>query len=614
MSEALPTPKLSRVAAGDPTAAANARFASRLVQALLRGGAREAVISPGSRNTPLALALLAAPGLRAHVVLDERVAGFVALGLAKASGRPVLLSCTSGSAGAHYLPALVEARALRLPLVALTANRPAELWDNGAPQTIEQRGLFGEQVGWTRQLAAPTPTPTPNEAAWLRRLVAQALACAGPVHFDLAFREPLWAPGCEPRVAAAPAPAPRPPARLELAAPPALLSARRGLIVVGPEAAAPADEEDFTREVLALGGALGWPVLADPLARVRWSGAAIGAADTLLRDPELAARLRPDAVLRFGRVPTSKPVQRLLAEVPCLLVDRHGDWHDPSLGAEQLLVGEASALAAALREVSAERSGSAAARADSAGADFAASWRAADRAARAALGEACRAEPGLLPSAADAALSAGASWAGAAVAAVVDASPAGGALHVASSMPIRDLDAFGGAEAAALRVSGNRGANGIDGTLATACGVALARAQPVTVLCGDLAFLHDASGLLAARGLGVTLTIVVLDNGGGGIFHYLPIEAHPAFERLFLTPQPAELEPLAAAAGAAYLRLADLSELRAALSTPAQGVRVLHLSYERERDLACHAQAYAAAAAAGRAALQLEPEPVEVSA
>ncbi|HBP17242.1 MAG TPA: 2-succinyl-5-enolpyruvyl-6-hydroxy-3-cyclohexene-1-carboxylic-acid synthase, partial [Planctomycetes bacterium] len=590
MSEPLATPKLSRVAAHDPCAAANARFASRLVEALLRGGTREAVISPGSRNTPLALALLAAPGLRAHVVLDERVAGFVALGLAKASGRPVLLSCTSGSAGAHYLPALVEARALHLPLVALTANRPAELWDNGAPQTIEQRGLFGEQVRWTRQLAAPAPEPTPNEAAWLQRLVAQALACAGPVHFDLAFREPLWAPGCEPEVAAPPPPAPRLRPRYELDAAPALLARERGLIVVGPEAAAPADEDDFAREALALSRALGWPLVADPLARVRWSGEAIGAADTLLRDPELVAALRPEAVLRFGRIPTSKPVQRLLTDAPTLLVDRHGDWHDPSLGAEGLLVGESSAIAAALRALAPTRE-----RAERAAAPWARRWRDADRSALAALRDACRADE---------------AWAGAALAAVVDALPAGGALHVASSMPIRDLDAFGGAEARALRVSGNRGANGIDGTLATACGVALARAQPVTVLCGDLAFLHDASGLLAARGLGVALTIVVLDNGGGGIFHYLPIEEHPAFERLFLTPQSAELEPLAAAAGAAYRRLEDAEELRAALSAPGLGVRVLHLPLAREHDLARHAAAYAAAAEAGRAALRSEPAEV----
>jgi 2-succinyl-5-enolpyruvyl-6-hydroxy-3-cyclohexene-1-carboxylate synthase len=510
-------------------------------------------VSPGARSTPLVLAFLASEA-RLHVVLDERVAAFVALGLAKVSRRPVALVCTSGSAGAHYLPAFVEARASGVPLVALTANRPPELWEAGASQTVPQQGLLQPNARWARSLGPPDGRDT----RWVARVAAQALAACqgpptGPVHLDVAFRKPLWAPGlalpsgtaCVPRIVQAP---PRVDAAQVFSEHADL---ERVTVVCGPDAPGAGDPRAFARALGTLASARGWPVLADPAAGLRWGDhdrdSILGAADAFLRDVDVATHLSPSHVLRFGRLPTSKAIQAWLQGRPTTLVDPQGEWHDPSNSAHRLVVADPTECCRSLTLDSGARQRAQPATPST----WLRAWQRVESAAQTHLSQSCR---GL--------------WSGAVARVVVEHLAPDALLLVGSSTPIRDLDAFAPPAPKPLRVLCNRGANGIDGTLSTAWGAALAWPGPLTLLTGDLTFLHDAGGLLAARGLGVNAHVVVVDNGGGGIFHYLPIAEHPAFERCFLTPQATSLSHLCAAAGVTHREVNNLSTLARGLAAP----------------------------------------------
>ncbi|MCO5169838.1 MAG: 2-succinyl-5-enolpyruvyl-6-hydroxy-3-cyclohexene-1-carboxylic-acid synthase [Planctomycetes bacterium] len=563
-------------------AARNASLAASLVAALVRGGVREVVVSPGSRSAPLALAFAARTDVRVHVLVDERAAGFVALGLARATGDPVALLATSGTAGAHWYPAVIEAALSSVPLVLLTADRPPELQGCGAPQTIDQARLFGAHVRAFAAVGPATPEAPPGWAgAVAARLVDQAKGPpAGPVHLDVALREPLWAPGCEPPPATG-VPVvrrarPRLPAEV---AREALehLAGERGVIVAGPRCAPPGGGA-LAPAVGALSDALGWPVVCDALSGLRH----VRSADALLRDPAFRAEHRPTHALRLGQVPTSKVVQRWLADAAprTVLVDPDGQWHDPEHQAALLLVADPVDACYALARSAGDRAKEEA---------WGASWAAADRAARAALDRAAR----------------DGWWEGAVARAVVDALPPGALLVVASSLAVRDVDAFGGAPAAALLSS--RGANGIDGTIATAAGAALGwSAGPVVALVGDLAFVHDLGGLAAARELEVPLTVVVVDNGGGAIFGQLPVAAHPtAFERLFLAPSRLDLAAAARGLGAEAVTVHDLPALRAILARGGPGARVVRAPVERTEGARRREAAWAAVSRAWR-------EPAEV--
>ncbi len=543
-----------------------------LLGALAARGLREVVVSPGSRSAPLVLSALDHPELTVRVVLDERVAGFVALGLSRAGGRPVALVCTSGSAAAHYLPALVEADASRLPLLVLTADRPPELHGCGAPQTVDQRRYFGAFVRGARDLCGPMP-----DAAWVQAAVAAVdLATgipAGPVHLNVAFREPLWDPEADGQVRrpSAQVGAVRGAPRLESSAiaelTDRLRSAGRGVVFCGPGAGVSASG------VRRLADHLGWPLLAEAASGTRFGappGGVVWSYDALVR----AGAPAPDLVLQFGRAAVSRPLLRWLSGGPCVRVDAAGARHDPALAGGVLVAADPEHLARDL--------------ADALGAAPADDrWRAAWMAAQTRVAA--------LVSAADAEL-----WEGAVARAVVAALPLGHALHVASSMPFRDVDAFVPAAGRALPVFASRGANGIDGTIATAAGESLGRG-PVALLTGDLAFLHDVGGLLAAAELGADLTVVVIDNGGGGIFDFLPIAAHPtAFERCFTTPQRGRIDALCAAAGASHTRVEDVHELRPALSAALgrPGLDVVQIIIERHRNVARHHELTAACEAA----------------
>jgi 2-succinyl-5-enolpyruvyl-6-hydroxy-3-cyclohexene-1-carboxylate synthase len=583
-------------------------FAGALVDELARGGVAELCVCPGSRSTPLAIAAERTAGLRVRVHLDERSAAFFALGLARASRRPVALVCTSGTAAANFLPAVVEANLAGVPLLVLSADRPPELRECGAAQTIDQLRLYGSQVRWFCE--APVPDGSPGLPRVARSLACRALAESrgprpGPVHLNLPFREPLE-PGEDdlaPDAEAAQARAGRTPYTEAWCAPAAASEAQidalvalaracpRGALAAGPLDATP----DDARAAAAFARAAGWPLLADPLSQLRCGphlphAPVVATADLLLRHAPFAAESAPDALLRLGAPPTSKALRLWLERTPpraLALVDPAGGWSDPSrLASLHAALPPSALLGPAAERLLAAQGGPR----ESA---WLARWRAADARASEALAEGIAAEPALLEPRASRALA--------------EALPDGALLFVASSMPVRDLDAFLPASPRRLHVLANRGANGIDGTVSSALGAAASGAGPTALLTGDLAFLHDAGGLHAARTQGIPLVAVVLDNDGGGIFSFLPIAAlgeRVAFERLFRTPHGLDLVRVAEAFGARAERIGSAEHLRTAAKDAFAlgGAHVLVVPVDRDRNVA-HFRALAAAVARAAAAL-----------
>ncbi|MBC7794608.1 MAG: 2-succinyl-5-enolpyruvyl-6-hydroxy-3-cyclohexene-1-carboxylic-acid synthase, partial [Clostridia bacterium] len=317
----------------------NATWAANLVAGFVANGVTDAVVSPGSRNTPVVLALDAVLGNHTHVVLDERSAGFVALGLARASGRPVVLACTSGSAAAHYYPAVVEAHYSRIPLIVVTADRPPELHHNGAGQTIEQERLFGRYASWFADLGVPSGETEPR--SWAHAAAQATIKADGPVHLNVCFREPLW----DPAVTYA---APSSPSLVVHRSTPgdvaiALPLSSRGVIVCGPRAggAFPRADAEFAAAVAELSGRLGWPILADASSGVR-SAITVNCYDSLLRASAFADSMRPQVVLHFGQRPASKSLATWLdaASATHILVNADAAIHDPAMVAHQLVVAD----------------------------------------------------------------------------------------------------------------------------------------------------------------------------------------------------------------------------------------------------------------------------------
>ena len=546
----------------------NMQAAATLMAGLASEGVRRVVVSPGGRNTPLMLAASAQPALRVHVVLDERAAGFFALGLARASGAPVALACTSGSAGAHYLPAVIEAQQTRTPLVVCTADRPPELHGVGAPQTIEQDRLFGDFVVHRRAL----PAPGPGVPLSLWRIAAQAAVCAtqaGPVHLNLPFREPLWAPGVEaPALPVREGAREQAPARVptwQLARLAAWASgAARGVIQVGPHAS---QDPEFGTAITALAVALRWPVFAELASGARFGPGRVSAYDGLLRSSDQPG---PDRVLRLGRASHSRAFNAWLQRdgVQVVSVDTGGRRQDPHGVVTEVVAAEPAAFARALAPL--VHPGPVA---------WSTAWAAAEARGRLAL---------------DAAAHTQAIW-GAVIAREV--ARTSGALHLGNSLSYRDLDAWIRPDDAPRRVFASRGVNGIDGTVATAAGEA-AHAGPLVLVLGDLAFLHDLSGLLVVAAERPDLTIVVADNQGGGIFDHLPVAAHPdAFERCFVAAQAVDVGAFARAAGLPCAVASSRDALRAALHRAAAvpGPAVIHVPFDRAFDLAQHRAAWEAA-------------------
>jgi 2-succinyl-5-enolpyruvyl-6-hydroxy-3-cyclohexene-1-carboxylate synthase len=564
-----------------------ATFCATLVDEWVRAGVAHAVIAPGSRSTPLALALAADGRLAVHVHHDERAAGFLALGIGRATGRPAVVLTTSGTAAVELHPALVEAHHGEVPLVAVTADRPPELRDVGAPQTIDQSHLFGRAVRWHTDPGVPDDAARSHWRPLAARAVLEAAGSPpGPVHLNLPFREPLLGspgelpPGRPTGVAWHGAPTAG--ADVREVDPGALADAvrgRRGVIVAGGGLDGRGSVADA---VHTLAARLRWPVLADPRSGCRVPRpATVSHADAVLRVEEVAARLRPEIVLRLGAPPASKVLGRWLAASGAwqLGVTAHGARYDPDGQLASLLVAEPALLC--------ERLGAELAPGPVAAPDgWHEAWAAADAEAASAIREvlAAHAEPTEPAVARD----------------VAAAVPAGGQLVVSSSMPVRDLEWYA-APREQLTVHANRGANGIDGVIATGLGVALGSGAPTTVLAGDVAFLYDANALAGATRRHVDLVVVVVDNDGGGIFSFLPqagaLDAE-RFEQLFGTPHGTDLVGLAAAHGCTAQRVERQAEVGPAVVAAAAfgGVHVLAVGTDRGKNVAVHDEIHAAVA------------------
>jgi 2-succinyl-5-enolpyruvyl-6-hydroxy-3-cyclohexene-1-carboxylate synthase len=562
---------------------ANTALASAFAEELARCGLRHAVLSPGSRSTPLALALWRQPQIETTVIVDERSAAFFAVGAAQASGAPVAILCTSGTAAANYHPAVCEADHSAVPLLVLSADRPPELRGIGAGQAIDQIKLYGSSVRWFCEVG--THEADDDGLLHLRSTACRAFAAArgeprpGPVHLNIPFREPL-APlpddgavtavgplalqGRGERPLTAVTPIDLEPSQFlldEVAG--HIAEAEIGVIVAGRQL----DPE--LREPLAhLAGAAGYPILAEPTSQLRCGphdrSHVVTAYDLLLRDERFRATASPQLVLRFGEMPTSKPLRSWLAESGAdqIVVDPLGDWNEPTRTAAALLRADPTELAAGwAARLGEDRPPPA-------------MWMAAERAARqaieAALGAAdALTEPGLQ-------LALGAAY------------DDGELVYTASSMPIRDQEAFLPSTAADATFLSNRGANGIDGLVSSGIGAAMASGKPTTIVTGDLGLLHDIGGLAALRDVSTPVRIVVIDNDGGGIFHFLPqVRALDGdeFEALLGTPRGIDVAKAAALFDLPHRRLGSLDELGAAL---AAGTGLIEVKTDRQANAALH--------------------------
>ena len=560
-----------------------------LVDELARCGVGHACTSPGSRSTPLVVPLVRDGRIRCWSHVDERSGAFFALGLAKATGRPVVLACTSGTAAANYAPAVHEAHEAGVPLVVLTADRPPELRDVGAGQVIDQIGLYGSAAKWFVEVGSHDDAG-PARVRWMRSLACRAVWTAmdarpGVVHLNIPLRDPLVPPAA--------LPAPEPPGRadgrpwlrvpaapddpgtsgLELAA--LLRDRARGVIVVGRhDWRSPIGEATarFARRI-------GWPVLADPLGAARCGPSAIAHYDLILRDRAFATARRPDAVLRIGDLPTSKALRSWLAsldDAAQIAFEPPGVWHDPAGVLGAVVRGDpAATLEAASGALGdgAEPPFLPSDRLTPAQPAWLEAWQSADAAAELAIAATLRdelSEPRVARE----------------LASALDHADT---LVVASSMPVRDVETYWPVLRRPPRVLSNRGANGIDGTISTAYGAAAAGARTV-LLIGDVAFAHDVGGLLAGRRHDLPLTIVAVDNDGGGIFEMLPISGErDVYEEHIATPHGLDLAHAATLYGCRHTVAGDVAGLRAALRdslAEQQGTTIVEVRTDRRAQTA----------------------------
>jgi 2-succinyl-5-enolpyruvyl-6-hydroxy-3-cyclohexene-1-carboxylate synthase len=586
---------------------ANQAFSGALLGALARAGVEHVCLCPGSRSTPLAVAAARTPGLTIHAQLDERSAGFFGLGLARASRRPVALVCTSGTAAANFLPAVVEAHWARIPLLVLTADRPAELRGWGAGQTVDQIRLYGSHVRLF--VEAPTPAADVDLGPYARALAARAFHTAlgpppGPVHLNLPFREPLEPLRADPGTTIAETGASSRPAldaahfavaSGTLAPTPALVSEVAAALAAEPNGVIVAGcmdrEPRLATAIASLASVLDWPLLAEPISQLR-SGPHVKNApvvahhDAFLRDARFARAHAPSAVLRFGDSPTSKPLRQWLETDPATrlyLVDPDGVWQDPTHRPGRVLQVDPVMLCESLLGVLPTSDAAPSVQ------SFRAAFLTADRACARSFEHALTREARL--------------FAPAVVREVAAALPDGASLFVSNSMPVRDVDTFWPVSERRLRVLCNRGANGIDGIVSTALGASCASTGPTLLLTGDLAFLHDVGGLFAARRLGSSCTIVVLHDDGGGIFSFLPIADHGEsvrFQELFTLSHGLALGPAAQLYGLSHTRVSDVAALRHALETSVgePGTRVIEVAIDREANVAHHRELWRAVSAA----------------
>lgn len=571
-------------AAAQPTRPADtaAAFCATLVDEWVRGGVRHAIIAPGSRSTPLAMALADRHELTVDVFHDERAASFAALGIGLSTNVPAVAICSSGTAAAHFHAAVIEAHQSCVPMIVCTADRPPELRGVGAPQTIDQTHLFGRSVRWFFE---PGVADESQRGTW-RSIASRALIDAsgplpGPVHLNLAFREPLLGsagalPPARQHAWHTDAPSEPIPTEQAIADFSRLLHAGRGVIVAGRGVDDPAAVRRFA-------STLGWPVLADPRSGCRTpEDTTVAAYDSILRNLSFASSHQPAVVVHLGEPPASKVLSQWLVTSGArhVQIGAASTWIDPDHAVEMRITARPSRVldstVTSLRTTSL-----ALAPADLDQTSWLVDWRRAEVSAQSTLDglfggdTACVEEPGIAR-------------------AVYGSVPSGGSLVVSSSMPIRDVEWYG-APRCGLTVHSNRGANGIDGVISTAIGVAIGSGAPTVLLIGDVAFLHDSSALVALARREIDLTVVVVDNDGGGIFSFLPQGSSlrsDRFEQLFGTPHGTDLVALCRAHGLQASVVATYPAVRAAVS--GGGLSIAVVQTNRNANVTAHDTVHAA--------------------
>lgn len=547
-----------------------ATFCATLVDEWARQGVRHAVVAPGSRSTPLAVALAQSAAIEVHVFHDERSASFAALGIGTASGFPAVLLCTSGTAATHFHGAVVEAHQSDVPMIVCTADRPPELRDVGAAQTIDQTHLFGSAIRWFHDPGVPSRDAASTWRSLAARIVQAAVGVRpGPVHLNLPFREPLTGEVID-----------MPPSRekrwsdiirlgaaedQDLSEIVEAISGRRGIIIAGRGA---------SRDVLLLAESLGWPIFADAVSGVReLNSSVIIGFDAILRSEMFAMSHIPEVVLRIGAPPASKVLAQWVSKNDCHVIQLRTSEMvtDPDHKVEYTIIGDVAIASRALA-----MSGTPCDKA------WMTDWTNAEVVAQEAM-SVWTSENFSEPSVART---------------VTSAMSVGSHLVVSSSMPIRDVEWFG-TTTSGVTVHSNRGTNGIDGVISTAVGVALATKARVTVLIGDVACLHDSNGLWALNRRNVDLTIVVINNDGGSIFSFLPqahIVSNSDFELLYGTPHGASFEHLAATHGITYGSVTTVKELETNLQRG--GTRLIEVPCDRFVNVSQHEALQSAVVAA----------------
>ncbi len=555
------------------------RYTANFVDELSKNGVTDIVISPGSRSTPLAMTIAEHPDIKEWIVIDERSAAFFAMGIAKKTGRAVALVCTSGTAAANYFPAIVEANYSRVPLIVLTADRPHELRDIGAPQAIEQLKLYGDYVKWFQEMALPEASE--NMLSYVRNKSARAVFMAnegnpGPVQLNFPFRDPLVPDFSIENLWSNQSSDPRNPTvegKKQLSTNQIssviekLKGKGRGLIVCGPQT-----DQELAQAVTQVAEAWGLPVLADPLSQLRAGEHAkdliVETYDAIFRDERLRNKLRPDYIIRFGAMPVSKPYLFYVNEnkhIPQFVVENYTGFREPTGNNTEFIFSDAVLFCKALLsiEYTPEQDK-----------EWLEDWQSMNRIAKKHLLAEDSAEINE----------------GEAVRALVDVIPESSSIYVGNSMAVRDLDTFFFTTPKHLSILANRGANGIDGMVSSGLGAAITGA-PVTLVVGDLSFYHDLNALLIAKQYKLNITILLINNNGGGIFSFLPqSQEKKHFEVLFGTPVDIEFKHAVQMYGGMYASAGTEEELKAVLydSYQHKGLSVVEVKTDRETNTSWH--------------------------
>lgn len=557
-------------------------FTTSFIDELTKVGVVDAVVSPGSRSTPLAYVMAEHPNMRVWMNIDERSAGFFALGIAKEKKKPVVLLCTSGTASANYYPAIVEARISRVPLIVLTADRPHELRDIGAPQAIDQIDLYGKHAKWFVEM--PVPEASEEMLRYIRTIAARSAATAmqnpaGVVHLNFPFREPLmpvfdemekYINSGNPSVTIENSYVQQSLEKFEGIAS-TIRDVKRGIIVCGQ-----IDHDEFKEAIVSFADKTGFPILADPLSQLRVGlhnkSNIIDSYDAFLRWETIYDDLEPELIIRFGAMPVSKPLTLFIKKTNSkqIVVDGGLGWREPTGTLSEMLYCDESIFCREMTDllmndtISQDQS------------EFLHNWKKISKTTSDHLSSVVEKMEG---------------HEGSVIAQLTKLLPSKCNLFVSNSMPIRDLDTFFGNTYKDIKFHANRGANGIDGIVSTALGVSAVSEIPTFLLIGDLSFYHDMNGFLAARLHQLNLFVIVVNNDGGGIFSFLPQYGETRqYEKLFGTPHGMEFSSVVGIYGGTYCAAETMSDFVDAFEDLIleEGLRILEVFSNRERNIEAH--------------------------